>query len=240
MRNSVAPVTNVTRLISAYADLQDTSPLFPKMGLIYGPVGSGKTFSTTKLSIDMNAVHVICEPVFTPTAMLNAMLREVGRAEERSDSRCIASLKEALKVNPRPIFVDECDQIYRKPVLMETLRSLHDQCSVPVVIIGESGSPEALQRYPQLHHRISQWVKFEPLNLADLALLARECCEVPVEEALLEKLLQATEGNMRDCSIGLKGIESHTRAQAQQQATAELWGDRPFTLQGVNRGRRHA
>ncbi|RUT01698.1 hypothetical protein DSM107010_64430 [Chroococcidiopsis cubana SAG 39.79] len=78
--------------------------------------------------------------------------------------------------------------------------------------------------------RISQWVKFQPCDLEDTRLLAKELCEIDVHEDLLVKLHELSNGSIRLITVGLSRMEAFTKAQRWQSISAQQWSGQPFFL----------
>ena len=238
MRNSIAHVKNIQMLATAADALSTRAPGTPGIGLIWGPSGFGKTTATAWLANQQNAVYVRAWPTWTPTSMLGAIMEELGVQQLGRTAPMIRSIVQALSADARPVFIDEADYLADKTILLETLRSLHDVSASPLILIGMRDFQRRVMHRDQLAGRISQWVEFQPADLADARVLAEEVCEVKVADDLIERLHKAASGSMRAMVVGLARIEQFARKKGLNKVTLTEWADRPFTLGDAPKGSR--
>lgn len=241
-----AMTTNVKNLESAYDALETSSADIPRMGLVYGIPGAGKTNATTWLSLRTNAINVRAMPTWTPSAMLDKIMFEIGQPAKRRANDNLDIIIQHMGNENRPLFVDEIDMFTNSNVrpnqsgqIIETLRSIHDMAGMPVLLIGMAGVEVQLKAYPQLTSRIAQWINFLPATLADARTLADDICEVQVEGDLLAVLHDKANGNMRLLTIGLSKIERAAKGAKLASIGLDQWGDRRFDLNGSVNGGSH-
>ncbi len=238
MRNSIAHVKNIQMLATAADALSTRAPGTPGIGLIWGPSGYGKTIATAWLANQQNAGYVRAWPTWTPTSMLGAIMEDLGLKPLATTAHMIRSIVLALSTESRPLFIDEADYLADKPILLETLRSLHDVSSAPLILIGMRDFQRRVMHRDQLAGRISQWVEFQPADLADARILTDEVCEVKVADDLIERLHKASGGSMRAMVVGLSRIEQFARKKGLSKVAASEWAERPFTLGDAPKGSR--
>ena len=68
------------------------------------------------------------------------------------------------------IFVDEADHLCRNRVLLDTIRDLHDETNIPVVLVGMDEIQKKLMRHHQFWSRVSQQVVYHPLQGREIML----------------------------------------------------------------------
>jgi len=188
MRVKTLDIKNVARLKAAGDSLIQRCYGTPGMGLIYGPSGSGKTTATTWYINQCNGVYVRACAVWSPSAMLTAICRELNLPKARSLSDMLDAIVAKLEETGRPLFIDEANHIIDKKILIETLRDLHDLSSAPVILIGMKDIHRNIQQRKQVSRRLAQWVRFEPCDVADTRKLADGLCEVMVKDDLLKAM----------------------------------------------------
>jgi hypothetical protein len=213
MLSKIVPVKNVARLSTAARMLTTRAPGAPGMGLVEGETGYGKSTAVAWLSNQVPSIYVRALATWTPAAMLNAMLRELRLAPGGSCAQMVERIIEALSHSGQSVFIDESDYIVNSTRMTETLRDLHDLATVPVILIGMGGIDQRLAHRKQLTGRIAQHVKFEPLDVEDATLIARELCQVGIKSDLLAKIHADTRGSVRNIVVSLARVEQHAKAR---------------------------
>lgn len=224
MRTRIIPVENIARLTTAADVLLHRAHGMPGMGLVHGETGYGKTTAVTWLINKVHGVYVRAYAMWTPAAMLSALLIELDRAPRGGCNQMMRDLIEALNQSGRPVFVDEADYLINSSRMTEALRDLHDVANVPVILIGMGGIAQRLSHRKQLTGRVLQDVRFEPASLQDARLLADGLCEVKVRDDLLERLHKKASGGVRHLLVGLAQIEQHAKARGLGEVGSADWG----------------
>jgi DNA transposition AAA+ family ATPase len=246
MKYKIAPVKNIERLSAAYDALENAAIGVPRMGLVYGFTGAGKTTAITWLMNQTNAVAVKASPTWSLHSMLSKIMVEIGIDPLRRASDMEDVIIRTMQRDLRPLFVDEADAFTdpqvrgdRSYAILETLRSIHDLSKMPVLLIGMDGIERRLASRHQLMRRISQWIKFEKADTDDARILADTVCEVQVEDDLLTKLLETSNGSVGLMIVGLARIERAAKANDMNRIGLDIWGSRPFNLRGDLQGASH-
>lgn len=213
MRSRIVPVKNIARLSAASKALTNRAPNAPGMGLVEGETGYGKSTAIAWLANQSPSIYVRAMAVWTPSAMLGAMARELRLPVGGSCAAQVERIIEALAEGRQTVFVDEADYIVNSTRMTETLRDLHDVATVPVVLIGMAGISQRLSQRKQLTGRLAQHVTFEQMDIDDTALLARELAEVTVQPDLIEHLHGQARGSVRLIVVALARIEQMARSR---------------------------
>lgn len=233
MKSKIVPVKNITRLATAQRALLTRAPGTPGIGVVQGPAGYGKTKAVTWLHSQLdNSVNVRAMAVWTPSAMLSALCRELHIQAGGSCASQVERIVERLSMQPAPVWIDEVHYIIRSTRLIETLRDIHDMSNVPVILVGEERTVEQLSGLRRLTSRIAQEVEFEPLDEEDTQLVADELCDVEVRPDLLAKVHDDTRGNTRNIVVALGRIEQHAKARGMQSIGLNDWGNRKQLFTG--------
>lgn len=230
MRNKLAILKNVVNLRSAFEALATRDAGVPGMGLVHGFTGYGKTTTVAWLVTQVNGVFVRAGAMWTPNAMLGAIMAEIGAAAMWRNQSMVNHIVATLAQTNRPLFVDEADYCLRNPVMLETLRDMHDLAGVPVVLIGMEGFERKLVHRLQLARRISQWVEFLPADVGDARTLTDTVCEIEVGDDLLARLHEETKGNVGLMIVALSRIEAMAKANSWRKVDADRWGNRRLTV----------
>jgi DNA transposition AAA+ family ATPase len=213
MKDKIVVIDNIRKLIGATEELLERAPNTPGIGLVSGAVGLGKTTAARHICLLHDAVWVEAQPEWSPAWMMTDLAAEVGCGRFYSTQRNFEAIKRTLREFPRPIFIDEADRLCARMRLVETLRALHDATTAPLVLIGMSQLPTAIYAIPQVVSRLATAVEFEPCDLADTRLLARELAEIEIAEDLVKELHRQTGGEPRAIRIALQRLEALARRQ---------------------------
>lgn len=200
------------------------------MGLIYGFTGIGKTTATAWLVNKENGIYVRANSVWNPSAMLQEILIELSTEAPSLPSKMLTLIVKQMRLSQRPLFIDEADYLFNNPKMLEAARDIHDLTTLPVWLIGINGMEKKLASRKKISGRTSQWVEFQPCDFEDTQLLAKELCEIEVDQDLLAKLHHASNGSIRLITVGLSRMEAFTKAQRWEALSFQQWDDRPFFL----------
>ena len=230
MKHAIAPVKNLRLLSQAGESLASRDVGVPGIGLICGDTGFGKTTAAAWYANHTNAVYVRALALWTPSAMLGAIMRELDSKPLPSNAAMMEFIITRLMLTNRPLFVDEADYLAGSKRLLETLRDLHDVSTMPLILIGMKDFRQRIMHREQLAGRISQWVEFRPADLEDARVLAETVCEVDVADDLLAELHQKTGGSMRGLVVGLSRVEAFAKKNNLKRVSAKEWNGRAFVL----------
>jgi DNA transposition AAA+ family ATPase len=230
MRNVVAQVKNVQRLSEVTTALRSRSSGVPGIGVLWGETGYGKTTAGSWLATQTHAVYVRAVAMWTPFAMLCALMRELDAQPLTRAAAMIEWLVEKLASTGRPVFVDEADYVMGNLRLIETLRDLHDLSTTPLVLIGMKDFQQRASHRPQLAGRVAHWVEFAPADLEDARTLVDAVCEAGIADDLLAKMVRDTGGSMRGMAVAIQHIEELARRKRLDTVAVKDWGDRAMVF----------
>jgi Cdc6-like AAA superfamily ATPase len=107
MKYKLVKVKNIISLSSAFQESKDSSTAVPRMGLIYGFTGIGKTTATAWLVNKENGIYVRANSVWNPSAMLQEILIELSTEAPNLPSKMLTLIVRQMKLSQRPLFIDE-------------------------------------------------------------------------------------------------------------------------------------
>lgn len=229
MQFKTVPVKNVQRLSEAAEMLTTRAKGVPGIGIVDGETGFGKTTSITWLVCQVHGVLVRAKAGWGtkragPARLLRAILTELD-IEPRGDSdRMLDDVIMALRASGRTLFIDEANHLVRNEAMIETIRDIHDSSLQPVILIGYTGLDRQLSQYRQFTRRVLQHVRFEPADFADAQLLARQLCDIPIADDLLQRMHTRSQGSVGELIVGLARAESLGRTRGLTKVTAADWG----------------
>lgn len=227
MKHEMAMTKNVRRFLGAVRELSTRGPGLEGMGLLGGEPGEGKTTTLAYVSNLVNGVYVRANACWTVTAMLAEISHELGLPRQRLKHPMINAIIGAMLIEPRPIFVDEADYLLRSTDMLDTLRDIYDM--VPgacVILVGMEKLAANVRANGRFARRVTQWVEFSGVDVADAATLAATVCEVPVSRDLVEHLHREARGNIGRMVVGLTRIESFGKVNGLEAVDLASWGDR--------------
>lgn len=225
MKSTIVPVNNIINLNVACDKLKNRPLGTPGLGLVYGRPGLGKTTAMAWCVNQNEGVYVRAVRCCTPLSLLKDICHELDVTEPRSSRDALRAITDSLKENPRLFFIDEADYLMDRIDLVETVRDIHDESGVPVILIGMNDIAKKLKRYPQFESRVMEWVEFKECTFADARQIADDMCEgFRVADDLLTELLTAAKHEIRRVVTGLYQLESVAKAKGLNVMTSRDFG----------------
>jgi len=179
MKKIFVKTQNVKNFIGLVENLINKPKNIPKMGLIYGEPGLGKSQTALWLACKYDGIYLRASNLMTDRWLLEEIVKEFDEIPRflSSDNFNIAVKK--LKQNPQVIFIDEIDYLMNNYKTIETLRDIHDETNCPIIFIGMGLAHRKLERYKHLYDRFSEILKFEIFSVNDLAQIINQLSEIP-------------------------------------------------------------
>lgn len=168
MNRIFVKTTNVKNFIGLVENLINKPKNIPKMGLVYGDPGLGKSQTALWLACKYDGIYLRASNLMTGRWLLEEVVKELDEIPRFLTSDNFNIVVKKLKKNPQIIFIDEIDYLMNNYKTVETLRDIHDKTECPIVFVGMSLVHKKLERYKHLYDRFSEIVKFESFGVADL------------------------------------------------------------------------
>lgn len=198
---------NVKNFIGLMNNLIDKSNEVPKMGLIYGDPGLGKTQTAVWWATNNDAVYVRVQNKMTCRWLLEKIVYELGESPSRKMADLIEQCITHLRLKPQVIIIDEVDYLINRHRIVETLRDLHDLTGVPIVLIGMQEAKTKLGKYRHLYDRISEIIEFKPFSKDDLDVIVEELSEIKITDEAKEIFFEKT-NRFRQVIKGISLLEN--------------------------------
>lgn len=177
---------NVKNFIGLVENLQNKPKNIPKMGLVYGEPGLGKSQTAIWLACKYDGIYLRTSNLMTGRWLLEELVKELDEIPRFLSSDnfniCVKKLKQESKV----IFIDEIDYLMNNYKTIETLRDIHDETNCPIVFIGMGLAHKKLERYKHLYDRFSEILKFEIFGVNDLVQIFNQLSEVEFTTETIE------------------------------------------------------
>ena len=95
-----------------------------------------------------------------------------------------------LKNKSQMIIVDEVDYLLSDFKTIETLRDLHDETGIPIVLVGMSLAKHKLKKHTHLFDRISEIYQYTGFEYSDIKQIVDEISEVEMTKEVISAIHQ--------------------------------------------------
>ena len=178
MKKIFVKTQNVKNFIGLVENLINKPKNIPKMGLVYGEPGLGKSQTALWLACKYDGIYLRASNLMTGRWLLEEMVKELDEIPRFLTSDNFNIVVKKLKQNPQLIFIDEIDYLMNNYKTIETLRDIHDETGCPIIFIGMGLAHRKLERYKHLYDRFSEILKFEAFGVNDLSQIINQLSEV--------------------------------------------------------------
>ena len=192
MRKIFVKTKNVKNFSGIINNLIDKSSATPKMGLIYGCTGLGKSHTAIWWATRNNALYIRAQNKMNTKWLLKEILYEIGEDTKGNISTLSNRCKMRLKLKPQVLIVDEIDYLLECGNTIEALRDIHDNVGIPVVLIGMQNSKNKLGKYQHLYDRLSEITEFKPFSKEDVEIIVDELSEIKITDEAKQIIFENT------------------------------------------------
>ncbi len=178
MNRIFVKTTNVKNFIGLVENLTNKPKNIPKMGLVYGKPGLGKSQTALWLACKYDAIYLRATNLMTGRWLLEEIAKDMDEIPRYLTSDNFNLIVQKLKQKPQLIIVDEIDYLMNNLKTIEILRDIHDETDCPIIFVGMGLAHKKLERYKHLFDRFSEIVKFETFGVNDLSQIVSQLSEV--------------------------------------------------------------
>lgn len=139
-----------------------------QIGLIVGNPGLGKTTACKYLQQNYPVIYCSALPTWTPTQMVNWLLNEACGERRRGLTGAISALLNHLRVSGQGLIFDEGERLCNRYNLLDTVRTIHDNSSVPILLVGMEQIQEKLMKHRHFYDRCAGFIFAQKPGLADI------------------------------------------------------------------------
>lgn len=186
MKKIFVKTTNVKNFIGLVENLINKPKNIPKMGLVYGEPGLGKSQTALWLACKYDGIYLRASNLMTGRWLLEELVKELDEIPRFLTSDNFNIVVKKLKQNPQIIFIDEIDYLINNYKTIETLRDIHDETNCPIIFVGMGFAHRKLERYKHLYDRFSEILKFETFGVNDLSQIIGQLSEIPFTPESIE------------------------------------------------------
>ena len=188
MKKIFVKTQNVKNFIGLVENLINKPKNIPKMGLVYGEPGLGKSQTALWLACKYDGIYLRASNLMTGRWLLEEMVKELDEIPKFLTSDNFNIVVKKLKQNPQVIFIDEIDYLMNNYKTIETLRDIHDETGCPIIFIGMGLAHRKLERYKHLYDRFSEILKFETFGVNDLLQIINQLSEISFTHDAIEHI----------------------------------------------------
>jgi DNA transposition AAA+ family ATPase len=201
MKKTFVRTQNVKNFISLMNSLQNKPEGVPRMALVYGEPGLGKSRTALWWAVKNDAVYLRSSNMMSGRWFLEELVEELGETPYYKTSDLFKQAVNQLLQKPRVILIDEIDYLTGDSKAIETIRDLHDKTNAPVVLLGMNKADRKIMRYRHVYDRLSEILKFQPFDKKEIQDIIRQLSEVEFTECAVE--LVFTQANRLRQIVGL-------------------------------------
>ncbi|MFI3300455.1 MAG: ATP-binding protein [Candidatus Gastranaerophilales bacterium] len=190
MKRVFVKTKNIKSFIAVATRLKNIQGNLPKMGLIYGEPGLGKTNAILWWAIQQDAILLTAKNGMTARWFLSDLVSELGETPLYQRCDLFEQAVKKLIEKPRMLIVDEIDYLAGKDAAIETIRDLHDRCGIPVLMIGMDNADKKLSRCKHFFDRIVEIFRFTSFDFDDVKDIVNQLSEVKIDDEVIEIIHQ--------------------------------------------------
>ena len=221
MKKIFIKTRNVRNFIGLVEALKSKPKNIPKMGLIYGEPGLGKSQTALWLACKYDGIYIRASNLMTSRWLVEEIVREMDELPRYLTSDNFNVVISKLIQKPKIIFVDEIDYLMNNYKSVETLRDIHDKTHCPIVFVGMGLALRKLERYKHLYDRFSEIVKFETFEIEDLSQIFSQLSEIPFTPDSIE-YIHKKYNRFRQIVQLISKLESFAKENNLEEITKEV------------------
>lgn len=192
MNNTFIRTKNVKNFVSLMDSLQKLPPNIPKLALVYGEHGLGKTHTIMWWAIRNDAIYVRANNEMTQVGLLKAIVEELDERPFFYMQENYKLILKHLKSDPKTIIVDEVDYLIGSKNAIEILRDIQDCTGSPLVLVGMGLVDKKISRLKHFDDRLFKKLKFEHFNQEDIEKILNELTDLEFSEESLKYIATRT------------------------------------------------
>lgn len=221
MKKIFIKTRNVRNFIGLVEALKSKPKNIPKMGLIYGEPGLGKSQTALWLACKYDGIYIRASNLMTSRWLVEEIVREMDELPRYLTSDNFNVVISKLIQKPKIIFVDEIDYLMNNYKSVETLRDIHDKTDCPIIFVGMGLALRKLERYKHLYDRFSEIVKFETFEIEDLSQIFSQLSEIPFTPDSIEYIHKKC-NRFRQIVQLISKLESFAKENNLEEITKEV------------------
>ena len=183
---------NVKRFVGLMEDLKKLPPNIPKLALVYGNHGIGKTHTLLWWATKNDAIYIRANNDMTQNGLLKLILEELGERPTFYMQDNFNLIIKNLRQNPKILIVDEVDYLFGYKNTIEILRDIQDNTGTSIVLAGMGNVDKKIGRFKHFEDRLFNKLKFENYNESDLREILNQITELEFSDDAITYLATRT------------------------------------------------
>jgi DNA transposition AAA+ family ATPase len=159
---------NVKKFVGLMEDLKKLPPNIPKLALVYGDHGIGKTQTLLWWANKNDAIYIRANNDITQNGLLKIIMEELDISPYWNMQDNFNAILKQLRIEPKIIIVDEVDYLIGYKNAIEILRDIQDNTGSPIVLSGMAFVDKKISRLKHFEDRLFKKLKFEHYSEEDL------------------------------------------------------------------------
>lgn len=192
MKNTFIRTKNVKSFVSLMDNLQKLPSNIPKLALVYGSPGVGKTHAVIWWATKNDAIYVRANNEMTQNALMKAIVEELGYRSRFLMQDNYNLIVQNLKNKPLTIIVDEVDYLIGNRNVIESLRDIQDNTQSPIVLVGMGVLDKKIAEFKHFDDRLFQKLKFDLFNEEDIENILNQLTDLSFSEDALKYIAKKT------------------------------------------------
>lgn len=230
---------NVSSCLAVVDNLQARPFGLSGFGVFSGYSGYGKSLAAQYVQNKRQCLFLEVRSWWTQKYFCEALLMELGVNRPRGTiAQLMVRITEILSEDlSRPLIIDEADKLIEKKMI-ELVRDLHQDTSIPILLVGEELLPQKLKAIERMYNRVLVWELAQPCDVADTELLLSKWApEFDFSPDLIDQIIEKTKGNARRIAATLHQAKGFAINNGLTALTAENYSGGFFTGDAPSRGR---
>ena len=183
---------NVKRFVGLMEDLKKLPPNIPKLALVYGDHGIGKTKTLLWWATKNDAIYIRANNDITQNGLLKIIMEELEIKPYWNMQDNFNSILKQLRVDPKIIIVDEVDYLIGYKNAIEILRDIQDNTGSPIVLSGMGLVDKKISRLKHFEDRLFKKLRFEHYNEEDLRDILNQITDLEFSDGAITYLATRT------------------------------------------------
>ncbi|WP_231683748.1 AAA family ATPase [Blastomonas sp. AAP25] len=224
-----AQLTNMGLALRTLMDCMDAGSQSPRLGVLYGYSGYGKSVGAAFAAARTNAAYVCARSVWSQRTLLEQIAQALGIVKlAKTAPAILEQIIDQLTYFARPLVIDEMDFLVKRQSV-EIIRDIHDATSIAIMMIGEEALPAKLKEWERFDNRIRIATAAQPASDEDtLKLRDHYCLRVRIADDLALRFKQACKGCTRRIVNNLMEAQTIALASGRDQIDLAWWGSKPI------------
>ena len=212
---------NVKKFVGLMEDLKKLPPNIPKLALVYGDHGIGKTKTLLWWATKNDAIYIRANNDITQNGLLKLIMEELEINPYFSMQDNFNAILKQLRFNPKIIIVDEVDYLIGYKNAIEILRDIQDNTGSPIVLSGMAFVDKKISRLKHFEDRLFKKLRFEHYNEEDLRDILNQITDLEFSDDAITYLATRT-NQFRKIVQTLEQLEKQARTNKFNVITEEI------------------